>query len=111
MRRPRPASLSAAHATYGRLLAGPPAALGSVARQQLAVLAARQGQIAQALSLLRQALLLDPHNAGARFDFEVLSEYVAQTAQLAQDSAAGSAQASRRQAFARKKGGRPTQAG
>ncbi|WP_210516094.1 hypothetical protein [Hymenobacter terricola] len=69
--------LSAAHDTYGRLLTGTPAALGSVARQQLAVLAARQGQLAQALSLLRQALLLDASNSGARYNYEVLSDYVA----------------------------------
>jgi hypothetical protein len=73
----RAGQLPAAHATYGRLLTGSPAALGSVARQQLAILAARQGEIASALSLLRQALLLDPTNRGARFDYEVLSEYLA----------------------------------
>ena len=67
-----------AHATYGRLLTGTPAALGSIARQQLAVQAAQQGEIAQALSLLRQALLLDPGNSGARFNYEVLSEHLAQ---------------------------------
>ncbi|MBF9143981.1 hypothetical protein [Hymenobacter properus] len=69
--------LAPAQATYGRLLTGSPAALSSVARQQLAVQAARQGQLAQAISLLRQALILNPHNAGARFDYEVLSEYLA----------------------------------
>jgi len=73
----RAGQLAPAHATYGRLLASTPAALGSVARQQLAVLAAQQGEIAQALTLLRQALLLDPENSGARFDYEVLSDYLA----------------------------------
>ncbi len=68
--------LDAAHATYGRLLTGSPATLSSVARQQLAVLAAREGQLAQALGLLRQALLLDPRNSGARFNYEVLSAYL-----------------------------------
>ena len=68
---------NAAHATYGRLLAGSPAGLSSVARQQLAVLAARQGDVAQALGLLHQALLLDPANQGARYNYEVLSEYLA----------------------------------
>ena len=67
----------AAQATYGRLLAGGPARLGSVARQQLAVLAAGRGELAQAAGLLRQALLLDPTNAGARYDFEVVSDYLA----------------------------------
>ncbi|MGY3087493.1 hypothetical protein ACVWYF_000519 [Hymenobacter sp. UYAg731] len=67
----------AAQATYGRLLAGTPARLGSIARQQLAVLAAQRGELAQALGLLRQALLLDPTNAGARFDYEAVSDYLA----------------------------------
>ena len=76
----RAGQLAAARATYGRLLAGSPAKLGSVARQQLAVLASRQGNVAQALGLLRQALLLDPGNDGARFNFEALTEYVARQA-------------------------------
>ena len=66
----------AAQATYGRLLAGTPARLGSIARQQLAVLAAQRGELAQALSLLRQALLLDPTNTGARFNYETVSDYL-----------------------------------
>ena len=73
----RAGQLGPATATYGRLLAGSPTGLGSVARQQLAVLAARQGSIARALSLLHQALLLDPANNGARYDYEVLSDYLA----------------------------------
>ena len=67
----------AAQATYGRLLSGSPAHLSSVARQQLAVLAANRGELAQAANLLRQALILDPENAGARYDFEVVSDYLA----------------------------------
>lgn len=67
----------AAHVTYGRLLSGSPAGLGSVARQQLAVQAARQGELAQALGLLRQALIMDPRNAGARANYEALSDYLA----------------------------------
>ena len=67
----------AARTTYGRLLSGSPAALASVARQQLAVQATRQGELAQALSLLKQALILDPRNAGARFDYEAVSDYLA----------------------------------
>ena len=74
----RAGQLAPARATYGRLLNSSPAGLASVARQQLAILAAAQGEVAQALGLLRQALLLDPRNAGARFDYEVLSEYLAQ---------------------------------
>lgn len=73
---------AAARATYGQVLSlgQVPAALGSVARQQLAVLAAGLGQYAQALSLLRQALLLDPANAGARYNYEVLREFLARQA-------------------------------
>lgn len=69
--------LGAAQATYGQLLTGSPARLSSVARQQLAVLAAGRGELAQAASLLRQAIILDPANAGARYDFEVVSDYLA----------------------------------
>ena len=73
----RAGQLGAAQKTYGRLLAGSPTRLSSVARQQLAVLAARRGELAQAAGLLRQAIILDPTNAGARYDFEVVSEYLA----------------------------------
>jgi tetratricopeptide (TPR) repeat protein len=73
----RAGQLEAARATYGRTLTASPAAVGSVARQQLAVLAARQGQVARALGLLRQALILNPRNHGARYDYEVLSDYLA----------------------------------
>ena len=68
---------AAARATYGRLLSSP-ATENSLARQQLAVLAAQRGQAAQALGLLRQALLLDPRNTSARYNYEVLSAYLAQ---------------------------------
>ncbi|HEX8328413.1 MAG TPA: hypothetical protein VF629_12800 [Hymenobacter sp.] len=73
----RAGQLAPARVAYGRLLAGSPAPFSSVARQQLAVLTAQQGEIAQALSLLKQALVLDPTNAAARFDFEVLSDFIA----------------------------------
>ncbi|MFD2717339.1 tetratricopeptide repeat protein [Hymenobacter monticola] len=72
----RAGMLVPAQATYERLLTGSPAALSSVARQQLAVQAARQGKLAQAIGLLRQALILNPGNAGARYDYEVLIEYL-----------------------------------
>jgi len=69
---------AAARATYSRLLAlTVPAAIGSTARQQLAVLLAQQGQTAQAASLLKQALLLNPANATARYNYELLSQYLA----------------------------------
>jgi tetratricopeptide (TPR) repeat protein len=76
----RAGRMAQARATYGQLLstARLPAALGSVARQQLAVLTAEQGNYVQALSLLRQALTIDPSNAGARYNYEVLREFLAQ---------------------------------
>jgi hypothetical protein len=67
----------AAYQTYGRLLTGSPAGLGSIARQQLAVLMAQRGEVAQALGLLRQALLLNPENKAARADYEMLTDYLA----------------------------------
>lgn len=70
--------LAHARATYARLLApAVPAGVGSTARQQLAVLLARQGQAAQAVVLLRQALRLNPENLAARYNYEVLSHYLA----------------------------------
>ena len=72
----RAGQLGAARKTYERLLTGSPAQLSSVARQQLAVLAAGRGELAQAAGLLRQAIILDPTNAGARYDFEVVSDYL-----------------------------------
>ena len=85
-------------ASYGRLLAGSPRRLGSVARQQLAVLAAQRGELAQALSLLRQALLLDPANTGARYDYEAAERLPGPAAQHARrfgpaQAATGSSQA------------------
>ena len=69
---------AAAKATYGRLLApAVPATIGSTARQQLAVLLTQQKQVAQAVALLKQALLLNPANATARYNYELLSQYLA----------------------------------
>ncbi|QNH60773.1 tetratricopeptide repeat protein [Hymenobacter sediminicola] len=65
-----------ARAAYGRLLTSRTAALRSVAQQQLAVLATRKGDYAQALSLLRQALQANPANSVARYNYEVLSDYL-----------------------------------
>jgi len=70
--------LAPARATYGRLLApAVPAAIGSVARQQLAAMLVPQRQVAQAVGLLRQALRLNPANATARYNYELLSQYLA----------------------------------
>ncbi|MBD2720843.1 hypothetical protein [Hymenobacter armeniacus] len=73
----RAGQLAPAASTYGRLLTATPPALSSVARQQLAVLAAQRGELAQAVGLLRQALLLDPRNESARYNYEVLTDYLA----------------------------------
>lgn len=68
----------AARATYSRLLApAVPATIGSAARQQLASLLTQQRQVAQAVGLLRQALKLDPTNTTARYNYELLSQYLA----------------------------------
>jgi len=69
---------AAARVTYSRLLAPTvPAAIGSTARQQLAVLLAQRQQAAQAIGLLRQALKLNPANAAARYNYELLTQYLA----------------------------------
>ncbi|MDJ0364211.1 tetratricopeptide repeat protein [Hymenobacter sp. H14-R3] len=74
----RARQLAGARTTYTRLLApSVPAAIGSAARQQLAGLLVQQKQLAQAISLLRQALKLNPANATARYNYEVLSQYLA----------------------------------
>jgi hypothetical protein len=74
----RAGQLGAAQITYSRLLGSAvPAAIGSTARQHLASLLTQQRQLAQAVSLLRQALKLNPANATARYNYELLSQYVA----------------------------------
>jgi hypothetical protein len=74
----RAGQAGAARTTYSRLLApAVPAAIGSVARQQLASLLTQRQQVAQAVNLLRQALKLDPANATARYNYELLSQYLA----------------------------------
>ncbi|SHI83671.1 Tetratricopeptide repeat-containing protein [Hymenobacter daecheongensis DSM 21074] len=61
---------------YGRLLTSRQPHTRSIARQQLAVLAAQKGDYAQAVALLRKALLADPTNAGARYNYEALKAYL-----------------------------------
>ena len=74
----RAGQMAGARATYTRLLApGVPAPIGSMARQQLAGLLVPQQQVAQAISLLRQAIKLNPANATARYNYELLSQYLA----------------------------------
>lgn len=65
-----------ARATYGQLLTSRSALVRSTAQQQLAVLATRKGDYAQALGLLRQALQTNPANALARYNYEVVSDYL-----------------------------------
>ncbi|UOQ51224.1 hypothetical protein [Hymenobacter cellulosivorans] len=73
----RAGQAAAARAYYGRLLTSQMPSVRSVARQQLAVLAAQKGEYAQAVGLLRQALLADPTNKSARYNYEVLRDYLA----------------------------------
>ncbi|MCC2545195.1 tetratricopeptide repeat protein [Hymenobacter sp. BT175] len=62
---------------YGRLLTSTHPVRQSTARQQLAVLAAEKGEYAQAVGLLRQALRVYPGNKAARYNYELLSRYLA----------------------------------
>ncbi|WP_149867189.1 hypothetical protein [Solirubrum puertoriconensis] len=64
-----------ARQAYGALLQSPSREVRSVARQQLAVLAASAGNYAQATALLRQALLNNPRNSAARYNYELLRPY------------------------------------
>lgn len=70
-----------ARAAYGRLLTSPTLRTRSIAQQQLAVLASSKGDYAQALSFLRQALLSNPANSEARYNYEVISDYLARRRQ------------------------------
>lgn len=72
----RAGQLAAARAAYGRLLTSREPQVRSVARQQLAVLAADKGEYAQALRLLRESLLANPANAVARYNYELISDYL-----------------------------------
>ncbi|MBG8555439.1 hypothetical protein I5L79_17955 [Hymenobacter sp. BT594] len=66
-----------ARAYYSRLLNSRNRPLRSVAQQQLGVLQARRGDYAQAARLLRQALLTNPRNATARYNYEAVMRYLA----------------------------------
>ena len=72
---------AAARAYYGQLLTSAAPTVRSVAQQQLALLAAQRGEYAQAVGLLRQALLANPGNAGARYNYELLRDYLARKQQ------------------------------
>ncbi|WP_139922750.1 tetratricopeptide repeat protein [Hymenobacter sp. DG01] len=65
---------------YSRLVTSKEPVTRSVALQQLGVLAAAQQDYAQAVGLLRQALVANPTNADARFNYEVLRTFLAQRA-------------------------------
>ncbi|MBC6607779.1 hypothetical protein H8B13_13200 [Hymenobacter sp. BT188] len=67
---------AAAKSYYSRLITSKTPAIRSVAQQQLAVLAVQGGEFAQAVNLLRQSLLADPTNAEARYNYEVLRDYL-----------------------------------
>ncbi|WP_188548175.1 hypothetical protein [Hymenobacter qilianensis] len=68
---------AAAKSYYSLLITSKTPAIRSVAQQQLAVLAVQGGEFAQAVTLLRQSLLADPTNAEARYNYEVLRDYLA----------------------------------
>ncbi|WP_426492363.1 hypothetical protein [Hymenobacter sp. 102] len=85
VRRPEEAVLlNLAHATlragrpteargyYSRLVTSSAGPIRSVALQQLAVIAADKADYAQASSLCRQALLANPGNTAARYNYELL---------------------------------------
>ncbi|WP_135434651.1 tetratricopeptide repeat protein [Hymenobacter fodinae] len=65
---------------YGHLLTSSTPATRSIALQQLAILATQKGDYAQATTLLRQALIANPRNADARFNYEVLRDYLTRRA-------------------------------
>ncbi|GAA4388041.1 tetratricopeptide repeat protein [Hymenobacter koreensis] len=65
-----------AREVYGSLLPSKNPYIRSVARQQLAVQAAAEGEYAQANALLKQALLDYPSNAAARYNYELLRRYL-----------------------------------
>jgi hypothetical protein len=69
-----------ARQAYSSLLQSASGRMRSVARQQLASLAVTRGDNAQATALLRQALLDDPTNNGARYNYELLRQYQGQPA-------------------------------
>ena len=72
----RAGQLVAARAAYGRLLTSRQPRVRSVAHQQLGVLAADKGDYVQALRQLKQALLANPANAVARYNYELISDYL-----------------------------------
>jgi tetratricopeptide (TPR) repeat protein len=72
----RAGQLPAARAYYSRLLSSPASQVRSVAHQQLGVLSAQRGDYAQAVRLLRLALVANPSNAAARYDYELVSRYL-----------------------------------
>jgi hypothetical protein len=91
MRRPEEAVLlNLAHATlragrpaeargyYSQLSTSKLAATRSIAFQQLSYIAARKADYAQALGLARQALLANPTNTDARYNYELLRELLNQ---------------------------------
>lgn len=65
-----------ARSAYGRLLTSRQPGMRSVARQQLGVLAAEKRDYAQALRLLKEALVANPANTVARYNYELISDYL-----------------------------------
>lgn len=65
---------------YSRLVTSKEPAIRSVALQQLAALAAGQGDYVQAIGLLRQALVANARNPMARYNYEVLRNFLGRRA-------------------------------
>ena len=75
LRAGRPAE---ARGSSSRLSTSQSGKIRGVAFQQLAIIAARTADYAQAIGLCRQALLADPTNAAARYNYELLRTRLAQ---------------------------------
>lgn len=67
-----------ARAYYGRLLSSRNRRRRSVAQQQLGLLAAQRRDYARAARFLRQALVANPRNAAARYNYETILRYLNQ---------------------------------
>lgn len=72
----RAGQLPAARAYYSRLLTSQDPQVRSLAHQQLGVLSAQRGEYAQAVRLLRLALVANPNNAAARYNYEIVSRFL-----------------------------------
>ncbi|GGG42348.1 hypothetical protein [Hymenobacter glacieicola] len=79
----------AARGYYSRLVTSKTPNIRSVALQQLAALAAAQNDHVQAVGLLRQALVANPANQDARYNYEALRNFLSRRAAAPQAPAPG----------------------